>query len=244
MTLARTFSPAVDCASCIIPVYNEGTRIAGVLSAVVGHPLVAEVIVVDDASTDETARIVSSIDGVRLICLDQNRGKTWALQVGLQESTGSLLLLLDGDLIGLTAAHITSLISPVLAGRAEVAMSLRENTPRIWKRIGLDCISGERVFSRDLLKNRFDALKTLPRFGFEIYFNRVLVERKYRIAIVPWIGVKSPFKNVKYGFLRGILGDLRMLSDILRSASPLELLHQIRVMLQLRVKPVPGVSDG
>jgi glycosyltransferase involved in cell wall biosynthesis len=244
MTLVQTFSPAAGCVSCVIPVYNEATRIAGVLAAVVGHPLVAEVIVVDDASTDDTVRIVNSVEAVRLVCLDRNRGKTWALHVGLQASTNSVLLLLDGDLIGLTAAHITSLISPVLEGRAEVALSLRENTPTIWKLIGLDYISGERVFGRDLLKDRLDAIEALPRFGFEVYFNTVLVERKYRIAIVPWIGVKSPFKNVKYGFLRGILGDLRMLSDILRSASPVELLRQIRVMLQLRVKPVPGGSDG
>lgn len=238
--LARTFSPPADGVSCVIPVYNEGTRIAGVLSAVVGHPLVAEVIVVDDASTDDTGRIVKSVEGVRLICLDRNRGKTWALHVGLQESTRSVLLLLDGDLVGLTAGHITSLVTPVLEGRADVAMSLRENAPRIWKLIGLDYISGERVFSRDLLKNRLDAIKTLPRFGFEIYLNRVFVEQRYRIAIVAWRGGRSPFKNLKYGFLRGMLADLRMFSDILRTASPLELVRQIRVLLQLRASPVPA----
>jgi hypothetical protein len=150
-----------------------------------------------------------------------------------------VLLLLDGDLLGLTAAHITSLISPVLEGRAEVALSLRENTPTIWKLIGLDYISGERVFGRDLLKDRLDAIEALPRFGFEVYFNTVLVERKYRIAIVPWRGVKSPSKNAKYGFPRGMLADLRMFSDILRSASPFELVRQIGILLQLRVKPSP-----
>jgi len=237
MTLARTFSPAAGRVSCVIPVYNEGRRIAGVLAAVVGHPLVAETIVVDDASTDDTVRIVNSVEGVRLVRLDRNRGKTRALYLGLQESTGSILLLLDGDLIGLTAAHITSLISPVLEGHADIAMSLRANTPGIWKLIGLDYISGERVFARNLLENRFDAIKTLHRFGFEIYLNRILVEGKYRIAIVPWRGVKSPFKNAKYGFLSGMLADLGMFSDILRSASLFELLRQIRVMLQLRVEP-------
>jgi glycosyltransferase involved in cell wall biosynthesis len=239
MTLVQTFSPAAGCVSCVIPVYNEATRIAGVLAAVVDHPLVAEIIVVDDASTDDTVRIVNSVEAVRLVRLDRNRGKTWALHVGLQASTNSVLLLLDGDLIGLTAAHITSLISPVLEGRAEVALSLRENTPTIWKLIGLDYISGERVFARDLLKDRLDAIEALPRFGFEVYFNTVLVERKYRIAIVPWRGVKSPSKNAKYGFPSGMLADLRMISDILRSASPFELIRQIGILLRLRVKPSP-----
>lgn len=43
--------------SCIIPAYNEATRIAAVLDVAVGHALIHEVIVVDDGSTDDTARM-------------------------------------------------------------------------------------------------------------------------------------------------------------------------------------------
>lgn len=41
--------------SCIIPAYNEAPRIGAVLDAVLGHPLIDEVIVIDDGSTDGTA---------------------------------------------------------------------------------------------------------------------------------------------------------------------------------------------
>src|SRR4029077_6051296 len=169
-----------------IPVYNEAKRIAGVLSAVVGHPLIAEVIVVDDASTDDTARIVRSFADVRLLRLDRNCGKARALLAGLQEAANPVVFLLDGDLIGLRAVDVTSLILPVFEGRADVAVSLRGNAPGPWKLIGLDYISGERVFAKELVEKRIDDIEKLPRFGFEVYLNSLIVEQQCRIAVVRW----------------------------------------------------------
>jgi hypothetical protein len=236
---APTCTPAAKTVSCVIPVYNEAKRIAGVLSAVVGHPLIAEVIVVDDASTDDTARIVRSFADVRLLRLDRNCGKARALLAGLQEAANPVVFLLDGDLIGLRAADVTSLILPVFEGRADVAVSLRGNAPGPWKLIGLDYISGERVFAKELVEKRIDEIEKLPRFGFEVYLNSLIVEQKCRIAVVRWRRVKSPLKSAKYGLVQGFLADLRMMLDLRRCASPLALLSQIRVMLQLRVRARP-----
>jgi glycosyltransferase involved in cell wall biosynthesis len=216
-----------------MPVYNESKRVGGVLAAVVGHPLIGEVVVVDDASTDDTAAVAGTYQGVRLISLSQNRGKTAALDVGIQASAGSYLLLIDGDLIGLTPAHITDLIVPVAEGHADISISLRENAPRLWRWIGLDYISGERVFSRDILQGKFE---TLPRFGFEVYLNSLCIKEKKRVAVVKWSGVQSPFKSKKYGLFKGLVADVRMIHDITRTVSPFGLLCQIISMLRLRVK--------
>ena len=53
--------------TCIIPAYNEGPRIRGVLSVLSGHALVNEVIVLNDCSKDNTAEIVAEFPSVRLV---------------------------------------------------------------------------------------------------------------------------------------------------------------------------------
>lgn len=65
--------------SCIIPAHNEAARLGGVLAAVSGHPLIDEVIVVDDASRDTTAEIAGQAFGVTLIRQERNTGKTRAV---------------------------------------------------------------------------------------------------------------------------------------------------------------------
>lgn len=220
---------------CIIPAYNEASRIGGVLAAVSRHPGVAKVIVVDDASGDGTAEVAADCEGVQLIRLPRNRGKTWALTAGIEAARQPLLLLLDADLLGLTADAVAALIAPVREGRAEVSISLRANAPRLWRQIGLDYISGERVLPRALLQNRAVALRALPRFGFEVHLNSLWIAEQYRISVVPWSGVKSPFKQAKMGFLPGLRADARMMSDIFRTITPLGALQQIQAMRRLRV---------
>jgi len=238
-----SFESSGDRVSCVIPVYNESQRIGAVLGAVAGHPLVSEVIVVDDASTDDTASIVAAAKGVRLIRLERNRGKTQALCAGIEQSAGQILLLVDGDLVGLTSADITALLAPVLAGRADMSISLRRNTLRLWKLIGMDYISGERVFAKGWLEHRLEALRALPKFGFEVYLNGLCIERRGRIAVVLWPGVRSPFKNAKYGLLRGVRADVRMVLDICRTVAPWRLGRQILAMLRLRVGSSAGPGD-
>ena len=221
--------------SCIIPVYNEAARVAAVLEAVAGHPDLAEVIVVDDGSTDGTADVVAAIDGVRLIRLDPNRGKTAALAAGIAAAASPLLMLIDGDLLGLTRDHIAALAAPVRSGRAEMSISLRDNAPFLWHLIGIDYISGERVLPRALLEGGIAALDSLPKFGFEVHLNGLALRQRARVCVVRWHGVKSPYKNAKYGLWHGLWADVKMLGDIFRTVPPQRLVGQIVAMRRQRV---------
>jgi len=222
--------------TCIVPAYNEQERIGAVVSVVAAHPSIAEVIVVDDGSTDETARVAQSINDVVVLRLGRNSGKTHAVRIGLARATGEYILLVDADLMGLKSKDLTALVEPVLRGDADISISLRRNAPWLWHRIGIDYISGERVLPLGLISDRMAELRDLPRFGFEVWLNGICVDENCRIAVVPWEDVDSPIKVSKHGLRRGILADIDMLSDLLRYASPWQLLRQITFMRRQRVR--------
>jgi glycosyltransferase involved in cell wall biosynthesis len=219
--------------SCIIPAYNEAPRIAAVLATVVGHPLIDEVIVVDDGSSDGTAEVGASVAGIRLLRQTPNRGKSWAVSVGIEAASRDLILLLDSDLLGLGPEALTALIAPVREGRADVSISLRGNAPWPWRLIGLDYISGERVMRRGLI-GAPEALRALPRFGLEMHLNRRLIAANARIAVVRWPEVASPWKGAKRGRWAGVVADLKMLADMFRTVPLHRALAQIFGMRALR----------
>ena len=91
--------------------------------------------------------------------------------------------MLDSDLLGLDHEHLAALISPVVDRRAEATISLRRNAPRVWRAIGIDYISGERVMPRALLAERLDELRALPRFGLEVFINELWLDEELRITV-------------------------------------------------------------
>lgn len=218
--------------TCLIPAYNEAARIGLVLNAVLGHPHIAEVLVIDDGSSDGTAEIAQNL-GAKVIRLAGNSGKTGALCVGLAKVKTSHVLLIDADLLGLSASAITSLIAPVAAGHAEASISLRGNAPLIWRLLGLDYISGERVIPMTLLAGQIQELAALPRFGFEVFLNDLLIAAQTRISVVRWPDVQSPSKASKRGLIAGLGADAAMMRDIFWTVSPWHCLRQILTMRDL-----------
>jgi len=218
--------------TCLIPAFNEAERLPGVLQAVVGHRRLDRVLVVDDGSTDGTGDIALR-HGAELLRVPDNRGKTQALRLGLQTVRTSHVVLVDADLLGLTADAVDALIAPVADGGAYASVSLRGNAPWVWRRIGIDYISGERVFPMALIADRLEALDHLRRFGFEVFLNRLLIAGDHPVAIVRWPGVASPAKAVKRGLWRGLTADAAMLADIAGTIGVMGAIGQIREMSRL-----------
>jgi glycosyltransferase involved in cell wall biosynthesis len=222
--------------SCIIPAYNEGPRIEAVISAVYKHPLMSEIIVVDDGSRDETMRVIKAFTELHLISNEINRGKSYAVMCGLEESKEDLILLLDSDLRGLTPQNISDLIEPVVSGRADISISLRRNSGWFYRMIGLDYVSGERVFPKKLIEDHMENIKKLPCYGLESYLNRLIVNKKCRIKVVPWDNVCVEIKARKIGFLSAVRKEIIMIIHILRTVSLFEIPWQIIKMHSLLVK--------
>jgi glycosyltransferase involved in cell wall biosynthesis len=229
--------------TCIICAHNEAPRIADVLGVASVHPLVAEVIAVNDGSTDETADIVRSFPSVRLISLPERRGKSRAFAAGVRAARHDYIMHLDADLQHLTAANVTALAEPVLFRGCGMSISVRKNSLGAYRWLGFDFVSGERVLPKRIVAACLSEIDALPGFGIEAYINARIIEEQLSIAIVTFDNVINTRKAVKVGRWRGTLADLATALDVLRVLSPLAVVRQNYRMLALaRSRRAPDSS--
>jgi glycosyltransferase involved in cell wall biosynthesis len=227
-------SPAAPKAiSCVVCAYNEEHRIRNILDAVDRHSALAEVIVVNDGSTDQTEALLATYADIKVISYAPNRGKTYALSRGIAAAAHDHIMLLDADLAGVTAADIDALAAPVVGGEADVSISLRSNSLALYRRIGLDFVSGERVIPASLLRDAVEEMQRLPRWGGEAFMNELIIRRKLRLAVVYWPNVVNVRKYAKLGPWRGMLSELSMMRDALNVLSLGGVVRQNLALLRL-----------
>ena len=86
----------------VVPCHNERSTVAELLRRVLAVPVSKEIIVIDDASTDNSAEIVEALaktePTIRLIRQGKNQGKGAALRRGFDEARGEIVIVQDADL--------------------------------------------------------------------------------------------------------------------------------------------------
>lgn len=110
--------------SIIIPAKNEAAVIADVVSAVRRIYQSAEIVVVDDGSTDETAMLAEQ-SGARVISHPTSLGNGAAIKAGARAASGDILVMMDGDGQH-KAEEIQSLVSMLDEGY-EMAIGARDS---------------------------------------------------------------------------------------------------------------------
>ncbi|MBM3459250.1 MAG: glycosyltransferase family 2 protein, partial [Armatimonadetes bacterium] len=118
--------------SIVIPAYQEEGRVGRTVRtlrrALAERPdLSWELTVVDDGSVDKTA-FEAGREGARVLRLPRNAGKGAALLAGFQEATGSVLVMVDADVVE-TADQALLLLEPILGGRADMAVGAFQRPP-------------------------------------------------------------------------------------------------------------------
>ncbi|BBO73272.1 glycosyl transferase [Desulfosarcina widdelii] len=82
--------------SIVIPAYNESNNIGNVISEIKKLHLDAEIIVVDDGSTDDTAKVAQNA-GAIVYSHPYNIGNGAAVKTGIRMAKGEILVFMDGD---------------------------------------------------------------------------------------------------------------------------------------------------
>jgi glycosyltransferase involved in cell wall biosynthesis len=118
-----------DRLSVLVPVYNEERTIERVIGEVLDlGPLVLEIVVVDDHSTDRTPEILQRLSAddsrIRVMRQPQNAGKTAAIRQAISLAKGGILVVQDADL-EYSPAEIPALVRPILEGNADVVYGSR-----------------------------------------------------------------------------------------------------------------------
>ena len=114
--------------SIVIPVYNEESTLAEIVSRVQATPYEKELVLVNDCSADRSAEIMAELeqqyDNVRCFHHERNSGKGAALATGFKQVTGDVVLIQDADL-EYDPKDYPVLLRPIEDGVADVVYGSR-----------------------------------------------------------------------------------------------------------------------
>ena len=210
--------------SVVIPAYNEEKRLPHTLRAVSTYlkkqPYTWEIAVVNDGSSDGTAKLVQSFTQedprISLLEYGQNRGKGYAVRFGMTHVQGDVRVFMDAD-NSTTIDHLEKFL-PILQSGYDVVIGSRDIAGatirvhqskikeilgdlgnlwiQLWAVSGIkDTQAGFKVFTKKASDDVFPYL-TIDRWGFDVEALAVARMRGYNISEQPIRWVNDPNSKV------------------------------------------------
>ena len=223
--------------SIVIPAFNESARIPATLQSVVScireRAWRAEVIVVNDGSSDSTPDLVRAFarnaPEVRLVENPGNRGKGYSVRSGMLQAQGEVVLFTDSDLSA-PIEEAERLFAAIAQG-ADIAIGSRwlESGRQTHRQpfyrqffgrcfnavtrvvMGLrfaDTQCGIKAFTRAAAQTVFQ-LQTIERWGFDPEILFIALQRGYRVVEVPVSWAHDERSRISY-----LKDGLKMLEEI------------------------------
>jgi glycosyltransferase involved in cell wall biosynthesis len=192
--------------SVIIPVYNEQETIAKIVKKVKAVDIDKEIIIVDDASTDSTPKILKEFQAdqeIKIITHEKNMGRGAGIKTALSQAAGYITIFQDADL-ELDPSNYPNLLQPILDNETEVVFGSRflgkgfiagmgffaylgnviliELTDRLFKANLTDVLTMFQVTKTEIFRE-LDIEK--DRWGSTIEITAKLLKKKYKIVEIP-----------------------------------------------------------
>ena len=166
-------TPAV---SVVVPVYGNASTLRELASRIANALTDYELIFVNDASPDDSASVLASLDA-RVITHSNNRGQNAAVLTGFFNAHGETIVVLDADLQDPPEA-IPELLRAKAEERAAVAFATRNN----------DYQSAGRMLTSSLYRDVLAQLVTLPKgAGLFVALDRDVAKQLVAMAPLPSI---------------------------------------------------------
>jgi hypothetical protein len=203
--------------SVVIPAFNEAQAIATTLATLRAALPQAEVIVVDDGSSDATAEVARGVQGVRVIAHGFNRGYGAAIKTGMLASTRAHIAWFDADnehrvedLVEMKRLLDREDLAAVLGRRRQAGVTafravgktvIRAVARSLGLNVGRDLNCGLRVFRRMAI---MPYLSVLPdSYSASTTSTMILAERQYPVQFYdidtnPRIGQSKV--QIRHGF--------------------------------------------
>jgi glycosyltransferase involved in cell wall biosynthesis len=174
------------CLSVVMPCFNERATIETVVKAVLESPYTAQLLLVDDGSTDGTRDLLETThdERVRVILQPHNQGKGAAVRTGFAAATQPYVIIQDADL-EYDPAEYGEMLAPILEGRADVVFGSRFLTGRphrvlyFWHSVGNKVLTGISNMFTNL--NLTDMETCYKAFRREVVENLHLEEDRFGI---------------------------------------------------------------
>lgn len=202
--------------SIVVPAFNEGARLDATLPGILAHlnksSTKSELIVVDDGSDDDTAAVAEKALAqagaveTRVLRYEKNRGKGYAVRLGLLAATANIVLFTDADL-STPVNEIGKLIDPIRSGDYDLTFGSRALDRKLigvhqpWRReqggrifnlivrvaTGLpfwDTQCGFKAFRMSVCRPLIEAAR-IDRFGFDVELIYLAYLAKLRLREIP-----------------------------------------------------------
>ena len=196
--------------SCLIPFYNEGTRLLYTLENLSSIKELEEIICIDDGSTDDASTLVKEkFPSISVITLPYNQGKSAAIFKGLSLVKTEYVLLFDADLQSIKVNEIENAIQKIENNSSIDMIILRRIVEsKLLSFLRHDVVmSGQRILkTKDLL----EVVKMKPKkYALETAINAYIIKNN---KITYWMPITTTnlHQITKYGYRKAFkLGGIR-----------------------------------